>query len=269
VEPTPYSRGSSTRWPEERMNRLYVIKAGTTFPATAAQFGDFDEWTVTALGAVDVETTIVDAEHGAPLPTAEECAGAVITGSHSMVTDNLPWSVTLEGWIQSLLNSRTPLFGICYGHQLLARAAGGQVGYHPRGKEIGTVAVQLLPDCPNDPIFQSLPPSFLVHVTHLQTVLKLPPGATCLAANVHEPNHAFRVGDWAYGVQFHPEYNVDIMRSYIQEQKDDLDAAGMDVARLLSTVGETPFAAQTLRNFGSIVRERLANQSIPTRYTHG
>ena len=240
------------------MKRLYIIKAGTTFPATEQQFGDFDRWTETALERVDVETAIVDAEHSASLPTAEECAGVVITGSHSMVTDNLPWSVKLEGWIRSLLDSHTPVFGICYGHQLLARAAGGQVGYHPRGKEIGTVRISLLPDCATDPVFQSLPPSFLVHVTHLQTVLSLPEGATRLAANAYEPNHAFRVGECAWGVQFHPEYSADIMRSYIQEQKDELDAAGIDVLKILDTVGETPFAAQTLRNFGNIVIKRLA-----------
>jgi GMP synthase (glutamine-hydrolysing) len=61
------------------MKRLYIIKAGTTFPAIAKQFGDFDKWTATALRVVDVETAIVDAENGASLPTAEECAGAVIT----------------------------------------------------------------------------------------------------------------------------------------------------------------------------------------------
>ncbi|OPL11757.1 MAG: glutamine amidotransferase [delta proteobacterium ML8_D] len=242
------------------MKKLYIIKAGTTFPATAQQFGDFDKWTETALGKVNVETAIVDAEHSTSLPTSEECAGAVITGSHSMVTDNLPWSVKLEEWIRSLLDSYTPLFGICYGHQLLARAAGGQVGNHPRGKEIGTVSVHLLSECTTDPVFQSLPQSFLVHVTHLQTVLRLPTGATRLAANAYEPNHAFRVEDWAYGVQFHPEYNADIMRSYIQEQKNELDAAGMDVPKLLDTVEETPVAVQTLRNFGNIVIERLANK---------
>ncbi|MDO9263927.1 MAG: glutamine amidotransferase, partial [Desulfosalsimonadaceae bacterium] len=183
------------------MKSLYIIKAGTTFPATAKQFGDFDVWTAAALGPVGVETRIVDAEHGAALPAAEDCAGVVVTGSHAMVTDNLPWSVNMEVWILSLLAARIPFFGICYGHQLLARAAGGQVGYHPRGAEAGTVPVHLLSDCADDAVFRSLPQSFPVHVTHEQTVLVLPPGAKRLAANAHEPHHAFRLGDWAWGVQ--------------------------------------------------------------------
>ncbi len=243
------------------MKKLYIIKVGSTFPATAKRFGDFDTWTEVTLGAVDVETCILDSEHGAALPAAVECAGVVITGSHAMVTDDLPWSVKLEEWIPSLLVARIPLFGICYGHQLLARAAGGQVGFHPRGKEIGTVAVHLLPDRANDALFRLLPKSFFVHVTHSQTVLRLPPSAIRLAVNNHEPNHAFRLGDCAWGVQFHPEYNADIMRSYIEEQADELDSAGRDVPELLCAVAETPVAAKTLRNFARIVKGRLANKT--------
>ena len=242
------------------MKKLYIIKVGTTFCAIAKHFGDFDKWTTAALGVVDVETCILNVEHGAALPKAGECAGVVITGSHAMVTDNLPWSVKLEKWIPSLLEACIPLFGICYGHQLLAQAAGGQVGFHPRGKEIGTVLVHLLSDCTNDALFRSLPQSFVVHAAHSQSVLRLPPGATRLAANAYEPNHAFRLGDCAWGVQFHPEYNADIMRSYINEQAEELKSAGLDSSELFRAVSETPVAAETLRNFARIVEGRLADK---------
>jgi GMP synthase (glutamine-hydrolysing) len=241
--------------------QLYIIKAGTTFFDTAKQFGDFDTWTAVALGVVDVETCILDAEHGATLPSVAECAGVVLTGSHAMVTDELPWSVNLEKWIPSLLEAGTPLFGICYGHQLLARAAGGKVGFHPRGKEIGTVQVQLLADCEKDLLFRSLPQTFLAHVTHSQSVLRLPPNATRLAFNIYEPNHAFRIGECAWGVQFHPEYNADIMRAYIEEQADELNSAGVNIAELLSAVEETPVATRILRNFARVVEGRLANRA--------
>ncbi len=253
-----------------KMKKLYIIKVGTTFPATEKRLGDFDQWTANTLGPIDIDLEIVDAEHGASPPKEEECAGVVITGSHAMVTENLPWSVKLEKWLKLLLNAQIPIFGICYGHQLLARAAGGRVDFHPQGEEIGTVCVQLLPGCSNDPIFQSLPQSFLAHVSHLQTVLQLPKAAIRLAANTHEPNHAFRLGECAWGVQFHPEYNVGIMRSYIQEQANELELAGFEVVQLLDAVSETPIAAQILRRFANLVVERLANKAIqPTRCTRG
>lgn len=246
---------------EREMKRLYIIKVGSTFPAIEKTFGDFDAWTAETLGMVDVEICILDVEHGATLPDAAKCAGVVITGSHSMVTDDIPWSVKIEKWIPSLLEAGTPIFGICYGHQLLARAAGGQVGFHKCGREIGTVAVQLLADCADDILFQMLPHSFLVHAAHSQTVLRLPPGATRLAANAYESNHAFRIGEVAWGVQFHPEYNADIMRSYIRELSNELESEGVEIPLLLRAVEETPVAAKTLRNFSRFVEGRLANKA--------
>jgi GMP synthase (glutamine-hydrolysing) len=182
----------------------------------------------------------------------------VITGSHAMVTDNLPWSVGLEQWVRRLLDSQIPVFGICYGHQLLAQAAGGRVDYHPGGEEIGTVAVRLLPECGVDPIFRGLPDSFLVHVSHSQTVTRLPESAVRLASNEYEPNHAFRIGECAWGVQFHPEYSIPIMKSYIEEQKKELVEMGLDVSRLLDSVSDTPVAAEILWNFGRYAMERMS-----------
>lgn len=214
-----------------------------------------------ALGDVDVDTCILDIEHGDPLPSAAECAGIIITGSHSFVTDEVPWSVELEKWIPSLLDAGIPIFGICYGHQLLARAAGGYVDFHPQGKEIGTARVHLLPDCAQDVLFRSLPQAFPAHVTHSQSVVRLPPEATRLAFNTYEPHHAFRIEDCAWGVQFHPEYNAEIMRCYIKEDAASLESLGLNVPELLHAVEETPIAAQTLRNFGRFVEDRLAAQS--------
>jgi GMP synthase (glutamine-hydrolysing) len=243
------------------MKQLYVVKAGTTFPKTMKQFGDFDKWTEEAFGPMDIEISVIDAEHGEALPPADQCAGIVITGSHSMVTDNLDWSLKLEEWIRSLLEANTPIFGICYGHQLLARSTGGLVDFHPQGKEIGSVKVNLTSDSASDPLFKSLPPSFFVHATHAQSVLELPQGAVRLAANPFESNHAFRLGECAWGVQFHPEYSPEIMRSYIEEQAEGLKSSGRDVAKLLSAVTETPIATEIYRNFGRLVVERLKNRS--------
>lgn len=244
------------------MKTIYIIKIGTTFPSTEKRLGDFDQWTADALGPVDVGLGVVNAEHGGPLPRQEDCAGVVITGSHAMVTDDLPWSVRLKEWIQNLLEAHVPLFGICYGHQLLAQAAGGRIDFHPHGREIGTVSIQLLPSCSDDPVFQGLLSPFPAHVSHSQTVLSLPKAAIRLASNTHERNHAFRIGECAWGVQFHPEFSVDIMRSYIQEGTDQLESEGFDVPRLSSAVSETPIATQVLRNFANFVVKKLGNSGM-------
>jgi len=234
---------------------LHIIKVGSTYPAIAARFGDFESWIADGLRLATVEVRVVNAEAGAELPHPAESAGIIVTGSHSMITDDPPWSLRVEKWIPSVIRAGIPFLGICYGHQLLARAAGGGAGYHPAGKEFGTVPVHLLPYCANDPLFASLPGTFPVHATHSQSVLRLPPGAVRLAANTYEHNHAFRVGN-AWGVQFHPEYTADIMRSYITEDARNLAAAGINVADLLAAVVETPHAASVLTNFASLVETR-------------
>ncbi len=234
------------------MKKLYIVKIGTTFPAVAETFGDFDRWTLEGLGALESGPCVLEVEHGASLPPPGDCAGVVITGSHSMVTDNLPWSLQVEQWLPLLIEAEVPLLGICYGHQLLARALGGEVGYHPAGTEIGTVAISLLPEASRDPIFQTFPSSFPAHVTHAQSVLALPPRAVRLAASEHELNHAYRVGKCAWGVQFHPEFNAAILRLYIDHQDGDLKSTGMDIAKILGTVKETPTAAEVLVRFASL-----------------
>ncbi|MBN2061753.1 MAG: glutamine amidotransferase [Deltaproteobacteria bacterium] len=240
------------------MKKLFIIKIGTTFPDIAEHYGDFDTWTLRTLGPADAEISVIDAEHGEPLPRAKYCAGVIISGSHSMVTDNLPWSTKIEDWIPSLLDKKVPFFGICYGHQVLAQATGGEVGDHPLGKEIGTVKIQLLPEYADDDLLSSLPQHFLAHTSHKQAILRLPPGAIRLASSSHEPNHIFRIGSCAWGVQFHPEYNCRIMRSYIRKQAKDLESEGYNVSELIGGVRETPFASHILKNFSRIVSKQLA-----------
>ena len=235
------------------MNRIFIIKTGTTFPNTAKQLGDFDSWTLNGLKLRRSEAEVVDVVAGDTLPAAETCRGIVVTGSHAMVTDCLPWSKAIAAWIPSIIEAEVPFLGICYGHQLLAQALGGTVGFHPEGKELGTVDIHPLPDTMTDPFFCALPSAFKAHTSHSQTVLSLPQDAVCLASNSFEPNQAFRVGSCAWGVQFHPEYNRKIMESYILEQTKELEAAGRDASALLRTIRETPIAASLLIRFASMM----------------
>ena len=85
------------------------------------------------------------------------------------------------------------LLGICYGHQLLAHALGGEVARNPRGREIGTVVVRRL--APRSAIRCSASGvSEPAHVTHLESVLALPAGAVRLAESDLDPVQASRSG---------------------------------------------------------------------------
>ncbi len=109
-----------------------------------------------------------------PLPPAAYC-GVVITGSPAMVTEQLPWSEEAAEWLRQAMALKLPLFGVCYGHQLLAYALGGEVGYHPQGMEVGTLEIELLPAAAEDRRLTLLPPRFKANLIHSQSVLTPPP----------------------------------------------------------------------------------------------
>ena len=248
------------------MKKLFIIKTGKTFPLIKEKFGDSDQWIKNSLGSkggsADIPISTIDVVNNASFPKIEQCAGIVISGSPSMVTDNEEWSLRIENWIPLLIKAKIPILCICYGHQLLAKALGGKVDYHPKGREIGTISIKLFSSCNNDPIFYGLPNSFLVHASHSQTVLNLPEKAICLAANSHDPNHAFRFKECAWGVQFHPEYNDEIMRASIHEQANDLREEKADISYLLSMVKKTPIAAKIPQRFKAFVLERLKQKLV-------
>ena len=232
------------------MKPLIIFKVGSTFEHLAKQIGDFEEWIIQGLGFTPLIIEIIDPRQNLALPDPSCIAGAIITGSHSMVSDREPWSEALAAWIVAATAIDLPLLGICYGHQLLAHALGGIVDYHPSGLEIGTVEIELSPHAENDPLFRDLPSCFPAHATHRQTVIKLPENAVLLAKNAFEPHHAFRMGENAWGVQFHPEFNEPAMRCYIEHRCED----SQKTAELLNQVIETSAASQLLQKFVQVMR---------------
>ncbi len=227
---------------------LLIVKTGGTLDALRAAHGDFEDWVARGLGAGAQPIQVVDPRKGAALPDASSLRGVVITGSHEMVSHRAEWSERTAAWLADCVGAGLPVLGICYGHQLLAHAMGGEVDFHPGGLEIGTVALTLADAAADDPLFAGLPRRFPVNVIHRQSALRLPDGAVALAANAHEPHHAFRIGRRAWGVQFHPEFDVAAMRGYVEAHADGLP----DAAAVAGTVAPTPESASLLARFARL-----------------
>ena len=235
------------------MKKTIIIKTGDTFPDIIKACGDFEEMIASGLRISRDKLRVVNVTAHEALPDMDQINGVVISGSHAMVTQELDWSLALEAWIRKLISAGIPLLGICFGHQLIAKALGGVVDYHPRGIEIGTTDVTCLAECANDPLFKDLPPSFKAHVIHSQSVIQLPPSAVLLAKNEFEPHHGFRIGTAAWGVQFHPEADVAVTRGYIENLSEDVLSSGQDPGQLIDHLEETPHASLLLKIFGEIV----------------
>lgn len=228
------------------MKKLYIIKCGSTFDSIKNDFKDFEHWIIDKFENKDKNIVIINAQENDKLPTLTKNDAVILTGSHSMVTHEELWSLEVEKWLPKLIEDEVPLLAICYGHQLLAKSLGGVSGYHENGIEIGSVDINLEEHAKNDEIFSKLQNSFKAHTIHSQTVIKLPKNAIRLAFNNHDKNHAYRVGICAWGVQFHPEFDKNIMNLYIKEVSKKKD---LDVEKLTSFSENTNVAATILKEF--------------------
>ncbi|WP_149195386.1 glutamine amidotransferase [Luteimonas suaedae] len=236
---------------------LLIIDTGQPV-APLRRHGDFAHWIRVAAGLRRHEATALNVEAGDALPAPAGFAGVIVSGSAAMVTERLDWSERAAAWLRDAAHAGLPLFGICYGHQLIAHALGGTVGDSPGGRTMGTVEVARTAAAPEDPLFAALPARFAAQVTHLQSVLRAPPDAVVLATAGHDPCHAFRWRDHVWGVQFHPEFSALHMRGYIRARAELLRRDGADPERLAAAVRAAPQARRLLRRFARRTRTLAA-----------
>jgi GMP synthase (glutamine-hydrolysing) len=152
--------------------------------------------------------------------------GIVVLGGEQNVDDapRLPYLRDEIALIGEALERRQPLLGVCLGAQLLVAAAGGEV-VRVSEPEIGWYDVTALPGSAADPLFGALPGRFSAYCWHSYGV-ELPDEATVLARSAI-CIHGFRLGDSAWGVQFHPEVTREILLGWFASYRDDPDAVAM------------------------------------------
>ncbi len=171
---------------------LCILVAGNTVPALAERRGEFAKWIRDGVGDAWAGDWIeVDIRTDAPLPTISQVDGFFITGSSSSVTERAPWMLRAEQYIREIDAAGKPLLGICFGHQLIAQALGGDVQKNPKGREIGTVRVNVTAQ---DPLFGNEPRVFDANASHVDSVAKVPERARVLASTSLDPVAAFAVG---------------------------------------------------------------------------
>ncbi|HVU35759.1 MAG TPA: type 1 glutamine amidotransferase [Opitutaceae bacterium] len=204
--------------------------------------------------------------HFASVPGAElravgaetDLAAAVAAGTDAVIISGSP----RDAWGDDPVNGRlcnlvhacrdrgTPVLGVCYGHQIIARALGAPVTRHPRGWEVGNTSVQLTPAGVASPLFAGLPPVLDVLSSHLDAVRALPPGAELLVQGEFTMIQGFHWQHQLFGVQFHPEMDPETVR-FLWEPRRPLwrGRTAFDLDHTLDRMQPSPHGGQLLRNF--------------------
>ena len=180
------------------------VRAGVFGDAVEARGHRLEEWSLA---------------WGTSLPRPLDAYGAVLVFGGAMHADqegHHPWLREENLFLQRLLDLHKPMLGICLGAQLLAKAAHAHVG-PVKEPEIGWYPVELTEDAADDPLFGSLPPRFDAFQWHYYAH-GLPAGAVELARNAR-CTQAFRLGDSAWGVQFHPEVTFAQVESWLDDDE--------------------------------------------------
>jgi GMP synthase (glutamine-hydrolysing) len=153
----------------------------------------------------DVEWQYLDAWQDPCRLDVSDISGLIVLGGGMNVDqiDQHPWLRSVRDLTASALDSRKPVLGICLGAQVLARAAGARVGPSPV-REVGFLPVRATAEGGGDRVLGPFAPEMCVFQFH-EDACDLPHGADLLFTSDDVPVQAFRVGDRAYGVQFHFE----------------------------------------------------------------
>lgn len=183
-------------------------------------------------------------------------------------TPGAPWFPALEGLLRKAVRYRVPTLGVCLGGQLLATAHGGTVAPGAAGPEIGPALVGRRDAADADPLFRWLPLLPDVLQWHTDAITELPLNAVLLAAASRYPHQAFRLGDRAWGTQFHIECDEAMIAEWaahddgtLAELEYDPAAVVQACAAVLADVEEVwqPFAAR----FAALALGELPNADIP------
>jgi len=225
------------------------------------------------------------ADPGASLPIGglADYDGVAITGSALNVYDGGPSIDRQIALAREVLRSRTPLFGSCWGLQVVTVAAGGVVRPNPKGREIGIARrIALTPAGRGHPMYAGKACVFDAVTVHLDEVEILAPGTTVLAANAHSGVQAAEIrvdGAVAWGVQYHPEFSLADMAAIVRRYGGRLiregffaDAAARDgYAADLAALDREPNNKPLAWRYGidaSVLDARVRTTEIANWITH-
>jgi GMP synthase-like glutamine amidotransferase len=144
---------------------------------------------------------IVDGE---PFPAVDAFDGYIISGSEKGVYDEVAWMEPLKQFLQSLRDQSIPVFGICFGHQIMAEAYGGKAIKADHGFVVGARE------------YSNADKQYNAFAMHKDQVVEVPEGATVTISAPYCPVAGLQYSFAAKSVQFHPEFETALVSEAIE-----------------------------------------------------
>lgn len=229
--------------------RIAVLLTNDDRSAFAARFPNDGQKVIALLQPLRPQWhfEVVPVKDGVLPETVQAFDGHVITGSPASVNDErLPWVGLLLEFIRALHAARRPLIGLCFGHQAVARALGGQVARH-HAWGLGTATTHW---AAARPWMRPAQPSSTLMAAHNEQVSRMPEGAECLGGSDFCPIGSMQIGQHIWTTQYHPEMPLVFMQALLGHLADKLDAATLERARAsLSQAADAPLFGQWMVQF--------------------
>jgi len=187
---------------------------------------ELDEWLLSERGT------------GPALEIAEYDAVLTFGGAmHADQEDRHPWLRFEKDFLAAMIDDRMPVLAVCLGCQVLAEAAGGSARRAAR-PEIGWHDVEITEEGVRDPVLGALAPRFTGFQWHSYEAL--PPEGAAILARSPVCAQAYRLGEVAWGIQFHAEVTAANAEAWIDDYRSDEDAVrtGVDPDALHAETGE-------------------------------
>jgi GMP synthase (glutamine-hydrolysing) len=234
---------------------ILLILTGHSLDSVRQQFGNFDAHFFAITKAQHTVYAICDKWPNQALSDITQFDGIIFSGSAAMCDENKPWMQAATKIILSALEKEIPLLCICFGHQLLGQACQALVGPNPKGRALGSRKITVVKN--NDTLLQDQPTEFWAQTSHRDVILNKSPYFEVLATAPHDPFHVIKAGSKAWGVQFHPEWNTSIMKSYLEARRYAFDKEWGEQAteKQLLNIQNSDEASRILLRFVDICRK--------------